>query len=132
MFQSRLNVLAHQGNDDENAEDAIDDAGNGSEKVNEKFESVGNSCGGELREKNGSADAQRHSDQQGYPCCDERSVNEGQGAEMFEDGVPDGGAEKIEAELVAGERGGVRHIAKERDREANARNEGYKGRHCRG
>src|SRR5260370_24767289 len=113
MFQSRLNVLAHQGNDDENAEDAIDDAGNGSEKVNEKFESVGNSCGGELREKNGSADAQRHSDQQGYPCCDERSVNEGQGAEMFEDGVPDGRAEKIEPELLAGQSGALPQIANE-------------------
>src|SRR6267378_1513818 len=37
MLEGRLNVLAHQGNDDEDAEDAIDDAGNGCEKINEKL-----------------------------------------------------------------------------------------------
>ncbi len=70
MFQGRLNVLAHQRNDDEDAEDPIDNTGDSGQKIDEEFERVGNSCGGELREKNGSADAQRHSDQQRYRRCD--------------------------------------------------------------
>src|SRR6266700_3710518 len=119
MFQSRLNVLAHQGNDDEDTKDTVDDAGDGSEKVDEEFKRVGNSCWGEFREKNGGADAQRHSDQQGYPRCDERSVNEGQGAEMFEDGVPDGGSEKIEPELVAGESGTLPQFENEQHGDKN-------------
>src|SRR5260370_11061385 len=107
MFERRLNVLAHQGNGDEDTRDTVDDGGDGSEKVNEKFESVGDSCGGELREKNGSADAEGNGDEQRTGGGNESAVNEGQSAEMFEDGIPDGGAEKMEAKFVAGESGAL-------------------------
>src|SRR6266704_5223662 len=99
MFQSRLNVLAQQGNDDEDTKDTVDDAGDGSEKVNEKFESVGNSCWGEFREKNGGADAEGNGDEQRNGGGNESAVNEGKSAEMVEDGVPDGGTEKMEAKF---------------------------------
>src|SRR5712691_11180930 len=107
MFEGRLNVLTHQGNDDEDAEHAVDDAGDGGEKIDEKFERVGNSRGGQLGKKNGGADAEGHGDQQRYRRGDERAVNEGQSAELLEDRVPDRSAEKIEAELVAGESGAL-------------------------
>src|SRR6266581_9648536 len=87
MFEGRLNVLTHQWNDDEDAEHAVDDAGDGSEKIDEKFERVRNSCGSQLCKKNGGADAEGHGDQQRYRRGDERTVNEGQSAELFEDGV---------------------------------------------
>src|SRR6266446_4337376 len=105
MFEGRLNVLAHQRNDDEDAEDPIDNTGDSGQKIDEEFERVGNSYRSEFGKKNGGADAQRHGNHQGYRRGDERSVNEGQGAELFEDGIPDGGAEEIKAEPVAGESG---------------------------
>src|SRR6266567_4301419 len=64
MFEGRLNVLTHQWNNDEDAEHAVDDAGDGSEKIDEKFERVRNSCGSQLCKKNGGADAEGHGDQQ--------------------------------------------------------------------
>jgi len=57
MFESGLDVLAHQGNDSEDAEEAVNHAGDGGEKINEKFEGVGNSGGREFGEKDGRADA---------------------------------------------------------------------------
>src|SRR5216684_906973 len=104
MLESRLNVLAHQGNDDEDTKNAVDHAGNGSEKIDKEFERVRNSCGSELREKNGGANAEGNGDEQRNASGDDSSVNKGQSAELFEDGVPDGGTEKIETEPVARER----------------------------
>src|SRR5438552_10457396 len=100
VLESRLNVLTHQRNDDEDAEHAVDDAGDGGEKIDEKFERVRNSRRGQLSKKNGGADAEGHGDQQSYGGGDERAVNERQSAELFEDGIPDRGEEKIEAKLV--------------------------------
>src|SRR5204863_160017 len=51
-------------------------------------------------QENGGADAEGHGEQQRYRRGDERAVNEGRSAELLEDGVPDGGAKKIEAELM--------------------------------
>src|SRR5260370_11561640 len=105
MFESRLNVLAHQGNDDEDAEETVNHAGNGGEKINKKFEGVGNSGGSELGQKNRGADAERDGDEKRDGGGDESAVNKRQGAELIEDGIPDGGAEEIESKLVAGDNG---------------------------
>src|SRR5260370_19197009 len=101
-LEGRLNELAHQWDDDEDAEDAVDNAGDGGQKINEKFGRGRNSCGSELGKKNGRADAEGNGDEQRNCCGDERDVNEGQSAELTEDGIPDGGTEKVEAKLVAG------------------------------
>src|SRR5260370_29315183 len=111
MFESWLNVLAHQGNDDEDTKNTVDHAGNGGEKIDKEFERVGNSCGGELSEKNGGANAEGNCDEQRNASGDDSSVNKGQSAELFEDRVPDGSTEKIEAELVAGRTGNLPHTA---------------------
>ena len=127
MFESRLNVLAHQGNDDEDAEEAVNHAGHGGEKINEEFERVGNSGGREFGEKDGRADAKRHSDDQRDGGSDERAVNEGQRAELLENGVPDGSAEKIEAELVARQNGALPQIENEQDSDENDGSSEQKG-----
>src|SRR5216684_2490786 len=119
MFESRLNVLAHQGNDDEDTKNTVDDAGDGGEKIDKKFERVGNSCGGKLGEKNGGANAQRNGNQQRNGSGDDRSVNKWQSAELFEDGVPDGGTKEIEAELVARESGTLPQLENEQHGDEN-------------
>src|SRR2546421_4213650 len=119
MFEGRLNVLTHQGNDDEDAQHSVDDAGDGGEKIDEKFERVGNSCGSEFGKKNGGSDAEGHGDQQRYRRRDERAVNEGQSAELLEDRIPDRGAEKIEAEPVAGESGALPQFENEQHGDEN-------------
>src|SRR5260370_36484468 len=101
MFESRLNVVAHQGNDDEDGEETVNHAGNGGEKINKKVEGVGNSRGSELGQKNRGADAERDGDEKRDGGGDESAVNKRQGAELIEDGIPDGGAEEIESKLVA-------------------------------
>src|SRR5436189_4840695 len=113
MFESRLNVLAHQRNDNEDTEDTVDDAGDGSEKIDKKFERVGNSLGSELSEKNGGSDAQGNGYEQRNGSGDDSSINKGQRAELFEDGVPYGGTEEIKAELVAGESGTLPQLENE-------------------
>src|SRR5260370_16777927 len=107
MFESRLNVVAHQGNDDEDAEETVNHAGNGGEKINKKFEGVGNSRGSELGQKNRGADAERDGDEKRDGGGDESAVNKKQGPELIEHGIPDPGAEEIESKLVAGEKGTV-------------------------
>src|ERR1700745_2041644 len=119
MFESRLNVLAHQGNDDEDAEEAVNHAGKGGEKINEEFERVGNSGGREFGEKDGGADAKRHSDDQRDGGGDERAVNEGERAELIEDGIPDGSAEEIEPKLVTGKAGALPQIENEQHSDEN-------------
>src|SRR6266704_4596482 len=131
MFEGRLNVLTHQRNDDEDAEHAVDDAGDGSEKIDEKFERVRNSCGSQLCKKNGGADAEGHGDQQRYRRRDKRPVNEGQSAELFEDRVPDGRAEKVEPELVAGESGALPQFENEQHGDKNDGSGEQKGNHSR-
>src|SRR5207302_10387077 len=103
----RLNIRAHQGHDDEDAEDTVDDAGNGGQKIDEEFESVRNPSGGQFRKKNGGADAYRYGHEQRHRGGDQRAVNEGQRAKLIENGVPYRGVEKIEAELVARENGAL-------------------------
>src|SRR5260370_24400707 len=124
MLESRLNVLAHQGNDDEDTKNTVDDTGNRSEKIDKELERVGNSCGSELREKNGGADAQRNGNQQRNGSVDDRSVNKWQSAELFEDGVPDGGTEKSEPELVARESGPLPHLENQQHSDENYRRDG--------
>src|SRR5258708_3963394 len=119
MFESWLNVLAHQGNDDEDTKNTVDHAGNGGEKIDKEFERVGNSCGGELSEKNGGANAEGDCDDQRNASGDDRSVNKWQSAELFEDGVPDGGTEKIEAEPVARESGPLPQLENEQHGDEN-------------
>ncbi len=89
VLQRRLNVLAHQGNDDENAKEAVNYAGDGGKQVDKEFERVRKSRGREFREKNGRADAEGDGDQQRYRRGDERAVNEGQRSEVIENRVPD-------------------------------------------
>src|SRR6266478_6064158 len=131
MFERRLNVLAHQGNDDEDAEDAVDDAGDGGEKIDEEFQRIGNSCRREFGKKNRGADAKGNGDEQRNCRGDERAVNEGQSAELTEDGVPNGGAEKIEAELVAGEIGTLPQFENEQRGDENDGSGEQKGNHSR-
>lgn len=119
MFESRLNVLTHQGNDDEDAEEAVNHAGNSGEKINEKFEGVGNSRWGEFGEKNRGANAERDSDEKRDGGGDERAIDEWEGAELIEDGIPDGGAEEIESELVAGKGGALPQVENEKDGDEN-------------
>src|SRR5712691_2178328 len=130
MFEGRLNVLTHQGNDDEDAEHAVDDTGDDGEKIDEKFERVGNSCRGQLSKKNSGADAERDGDQQRYRRGDERAVNEGQSAELFEDGVPDRSAEKIEAEFVPGKNGTLPQFENEEQGDEHDRSGEQKGDHA--
>src|SRR5437016_3777570 len=115
---------------DEDAEDAVNDAGDGSEKINEEFERVGDSCRGQLGKKNGGADAQGHGDQQSYRGGDERPVNERQSAELFEDGIPDRGAKEIEAELVAGENGTLPQFENKKHSNENDGRGEQKGEHA--
>src|SRR2546430_7127690 len=46
-----------------------------------------------------------------------RAVNEGQSAELLEDGVPDGGAKKIEAELMPRENRALPQFENEEERD---------------
>src|SRR6266481_2387501 len=127
MFESRLNVLAHQGNDHEDAEETVNHAGNGGEKINKKFEGVGNSRGSELGQKNRGADAERDGDEQRDGGGDDRAIDEWEGAELIEDGIPDGGAEEIECKLVAGKTGTLPQIENEEDGDKNDRSSEQKG-----
>src|SRR5229473_4664164 len=127
MFESRLNVLAHHGNDDEDAEEAVNHARNGGEKINEEFECVGNSRGREFGEKDRGADAEWHGDEQRHGGGDERAVNEGQRAKVIEDGIPDGGAKKIKAKLVAGKGGALPQIENEEEGDKNDGSSEQKG-----
>src|SRR5207245_5790570 len=119
MFESRLNVLAHQGNNDEDAEETVNHAGNGGEKINEKFEGVGNSRGSELGEKNRGADAERDGDEKRDRGGDERAIDEWEGAELIEDGIPNGGAEKIKARFVARKGGALPQVKNEKEGDKN-------------
>jgi len=51
MLERGLDVLAHQGNDDKDAQEAVNHAGNGGEKIDEEFEGVGEPRGGQLGEE---------------------------------------------------------------------------------
>jgi hypothetical protein len=119
MFESRLNVLAHQGNDDEDAEEAVNHAGHGGQKINEKFEGIGNSGRSEFGEKNRGANAERDGDEQRDGGGDERAVDKWEGAELIEDGIPDGSAEKIKAKLVAGKGGALPQVENEKEGDKN-------------
>src|SRR5260370_16721791 len=119
MFESWLNVLAHQGNDDEDTKNTVDHARNGGEKIDKEFERVGNSCGGELSEKKGGANAEGNCDDQRNASGDDRSVNKWQSAELFEDGVPDGETEKIKANPLAPATGPLPHPHNEHPAHAN-------------
>src|SRR2546425_12299448 len=131
MLEGRLNVLTHQRNDDEDAEHAVDNTGDSGEKIDEKFERVGNSCGGQLSKKNSGADAERDGDQQRYRRGDERAVNEGQSAELFEDGVPDRRAKKMEAELMPRENRALPQFENEEESDEHNRSSEQKGDHHR-
>src|SRR5260370_31559936 len=100
MLETGLDVCPHQGKVDEDAKEAVNSAGDGGKQVDKELKRVRNSCGRQFREKNGRADAEGDGDQQRYHRGDERAVNEGQRTELIENRIPDGGAEKIEAELV--------------------------------
>src|SRR4029077_9553752 len=56
----------------------------------------------QFREKNGGTDSQRNSEEQGNAGGHHGSVDERQGAELIENGIPDRSAEEGEAELVPG------------------------------
>src|SRR5712664_3780681 len=119
MLERGLNVLTHQRNNDEDTKEAIDDAGNGGEKINEKFERIGNPCRGELREKDGGTDAEGDGDDQRNGGRDEGAVNERQRTELAKDGIPDGGAEKIEAEFVPRKDGALPQFENEEQGDQN-------------
>ncbi len=88
LLRRGLNVFAHQRDDDEDAEQAVDHAGDGGEKIDEKLQRVGDAGGREFGEKNGGADAERDGDEQRDRGGDERAVDEGQRAEIVGVGIP--------------------------------------------
>ena len=58
--QQRAERGAHQWHDDENAEQAVDDAGNSGEQVNQERDDVADFAGSELGEKNSAGEAEWH------------------------------------------------------------------------
>src|SRR5262249_46576365 len=99
-LQTWLNGLAHQRDNDEDAEKAINDAGNGSQKIDEELQSVGDLWRREFREKNGRADTERDGNQEGDDGSEQSAINEGPGAKAVSVGVPKGSVQKGKAKLV--------------------------------
>ena len=110
VLQHGLKVIAHQRNDDKHAKQSVDHAGHSGEKIDEELQGIGNSRGSQLSQENCRPDAKRYGNQERNRSGDERAVNEGQRSELTENGVPDGGAEKIEAELVPRENGALPQV----------------------
>jgi hypothetical protein len=121
-LQGRLDILAHQRDDNENTQKTVNDTGHGGEKVNEELESVGNFLWRELGEKNRGANAEGHSDEESHYCGNHRAIDEGQSAEVLEDGIPDSGEEKVEAKFVASQNGPLPQLEDEQQSDKYNRN----------
>ena len=67
---------------DEQAPEAVDDAGDGREHLDEERADAAQPARGDLRQEGGRADAQRHGDQHGDGRGGHGAVDEGQGAEL--------------------------------------------------
>src|SRR6266481_7849652 len=96
-----------------------------------KNSSVSETLAGASSARKMGTDAEGNGDEQRNCCGDERAVNEGQSAELTEDGIPDGGTEKVEAKLVAGESGALPQFENEQHGDENDGSGEQKGNHSR-
>jgi hypothetical protein len=102
VLERGLNVLAHQRNDDKNAEQTIDDAGNGGQQIDEELQRIGNPCRGKFRKKDCSTDAEGDGNHECNAGSYERPIDKRQRAELPRDRVPDLGPPEAQSELLDG------------------------------
>ena len=102
---ARADGGAHERDDDEDAQQAVDDAGHGGQQINQEGNDVADFARGEFGQKDGAGKSQRHGDDQCDSGGDQRAVNKGRGAKIIEDRIPGARPEKHPAELGAGEMG---------------------------
>src|SRR5579859_411285 len=103
--QERLDRRTDDRDEDKNTEQAIDNAGHGSQEVNDECEPVGQPSGNKFDEENRCAQPQRNRNDQGEERGNECPVQERQRAKMLRDGVPDAGDQEFPSELTARETG---------------------------
>ena len=96
---------AQHGNQDEDSQQAVNNAGNRRQELNDKGQVVGNPRGGKLGKEDGGAHPQRHGHQKRQSRRNQRAINERQSAEIPADRVPGSSQEKFEPKFVAGHRG---------------------------
>src|ERR1051325_11073342 len=102
MLQSRLDILAHDGNDNEYAENSVNNTGDGSEQVNKKLKRVRNFLRSQLGQKNRSANPERNGNQESHRCGHHRAINKGQGTKLFGNGIPNARGKKVWSKLMTG------------------------------
>ncbi len=91
-------MFAHQRDDDENAEQAVDHAGHGREKIDQKGNDVADFARSKFGKEDRAGEAKRNGDQQGDGGRDQRAENERGSAVIIENRIPDAGNEKLPAE----------------------------------
>src|SRR5205823_6117417 len=96
------NFRAHDRNENENSEKAIDHARHSGEQVDQKSEVIGEAARGQFGEKYCCTQAQRNSDQQAERRSNQRAKNEGQCPEMIKYRIPGRGPKKSQSEMVPG------------------------------
>src|SRR5262249_21346143 len=89
---------AHDGNEDEDPDQAVDDARNGDQQFDEEGRRVGDARRQQLGETHRGADAEGDGDGERDQRRDQRAVDERQRAEVELDRVPDARPEKAPAE----------------------------------
>lgn len=124
FVQSGIDNGTHERHDNKSAEQAVNDAGNSSEKIDEELQGIGDAWGSEFGKKDRGADAQGNGEEERNGGSDEGSVDEGEGAVLIGDGIPNFGGEEVQAELVAREGGIDPKLVDEKDGDED-------NRHCK-
>jgi hypothetical protein len=79
------------------------------------LQGIGDARGSEFGKKDRGADAQGNGEEQRNGGSHEGSVDEGEGAVLIGNGIPNFGGEEVQAELVAGEGGIDPKLVDEKD-----------------
>ena len=119
-------VLAHQGNHGKESQQAVDDAGDGREKIDEEFQSIRDSSRRQFGEKNGGSNAKWDGHEQGNTGGDHRAIDERQSAEIIHDGIPNTSPQKMKPEFVTRQGGFLPQHNHQQDR--NQHNRGCKNK----
>ncbi len=94
-------MLAHQRDDDKDAKNAVNYAGNGGKQVDEEFQSVGNRSGASSARKIAAPMPSGTARNSATAAGDERPINKRQRAELSKTGSQTRVTKKVEAKLVA-------------------------------
>ena len=88
-------LVAHDGHEDEDGPEAVDDGGDGGEQLGEEGDGRAQGLGAELRDEDGDAEGQRHGDEEREERGGEGAEDEGQRAEVAVDRIPGGAGEEL-------------------------------------